>query len=228
MPQHPFKKKYFELQSARIEFRFFKCKAPPKIEEIKKRLPKFSVLENLYSYYLDEQRVEALQLSFGVRPSGRMSKDGKAIAEGRGVLLYTLGPDGRVAVAIYPTQSESWKPFEDHIYLRIGRFSGNQLLDRLEKDIRDFIAYTYVTAIDGSPTLQQRFRIWWLRRTHPMQVEGKYQNPSMFQYAGKAAEFTFRSMILALLKPIAIVVVVAFLLIMGYKDIADFLKPSDK
>jgi len=223
--QHPFSKSYSRLSAARIEFRYFKDLVTPEALSIARQIPRFPALEDIYSFYIDTCRPDALQLWFGNRSMFRTDASGKVAAEKGGTLLYTLGPEGRVAVILYPATSDLSKPYEDHIYLRIGFYSGYQLHTMFRRNIKDLVSYCHVTSLDGDPTFLEKTRICWLRWTHPFQLKGEFKRAKIFQFAGKASEFTFRSMLIALLKPLAIIIAIIFLIYFGAPHLAEFLRP---
>ena len=158
MKKGPFWKSYDRLRDRRIEFRCFKFLAAPEIKALAHSFSRFQPLEDAFSFFVSNDYPEDLQLWFGQRSMFR--KDGDRVAkETGGALHYSIGPTGDVVVTIYPMQSSLARPFEDHIYLRIGSYSGIQLFEKLPSDINDLIAYCYVTSLDAEPAIREKLRI---------------------------------------------------------------------
>jgi hypothetical protein len=231
MAQNAFEKGYRRFKDGVAQFKLFKANALPQIERVVARLPRFGPLEEGYGgHSVEDFAQDALQVRYGERLMGRETVDGKTAIETGPTLLYSLGPSGDVAVSLYPAKSAVARPFEDHIYLRIGRLKADQLHKRLKRDLADLVAYGHVTSLDGTPTSRERLRVWWLRRTHPMQIGAKFAKASSVQQVGGAIEFTSRTMATALLgallKPIGILVVVALLIRYGMPQLASIIAPA--
>jgi hypothetical protein len=189
-----FSKSYFRISVGSIEFKYFKDLVLPDIKSLTGRTPRFKALEEHFSFHIDNSREEVLQLSFGNRSTFHKDFSGKTVVEKGAALLYTLGPMGDVAVILYPATSGLAKPVEDHIYLRIGRYSGQQLAKHLRRDLKDLVAYSCVTSLDAEATLTDKLRVWWLRFVCPMQIKGEYVRSLMFRNAGALFEFTAREL----------------------------------
>jgi hypothetical protein len=210
-----FSRSYFRISVGSIEFKRFKDLILPDIKSLAENTPRFKALEEHFSFHIDDSQQAALQLSFGSRNMLRRDSAEISATEKGAALQYTLGSTGEVTVILYPAISELAKPFEDHIYLRIGRYSGYQLFRLLRRDLKDLVAYSCVTSLDAEATLSEKLRIWWLRHTHPMQIKGEYIRPLSFGYAGTPSEFTTRTMAIALLKPLAVLAIAALLVYFG-------------
>jgi hypothetical protein len=210
-----FSRSYFRTSVGSIEFKRFKDLVVPDIKILTEKTQRFKALEEHFSFHMDNSKEEALRLSFGSRNMLRRDSAEKTATEKGGALLYTLGPAGEVTVILYPVTSNLAKPVEDHIYLRIGRYSGYQLSILLRRDLKDLVAYSCVTSLDAEATLSEKLRIWWLRLTRPMQIKGQYMRPLSFGYAGTPSEFTTPTMAMALLKPLAILAIAALLVYFG-------------
>lgn len=115
-----------------------------------------------------------LQLRFGSRLLFRPDPRGNPSAEDGPSLVYSRGPTGEMTVIMFPIKSEVASVNEDSIILRIGYFDYWQLYNGVGRDIKDLIAYAYVTSIDLTPTLGQRIRIGWLRFANRQHVDGKH------------------------------------------------------
>jgi hypothetical protein len=210
-----FSRSYFRISVGSIEFKRFKDLVVPNIKILTEKTQRFKALEEHFSFHMDTSKEEALQLSFGSRNMLRRDSAEKAATEKGAALLYTLGPTGEVTVILYPAASILAKPLEDHIYLRIGRYSGYRLSRLLRRDLKDLVAYSCVTSLDAEATLGEKLRIWWLRRTRPMQIKGEYIRPLTSRHAGTPSEFTTRTMAMALLKPLAVLAIAALLICFG-------------
>jgi len=210
-----FSRSYFRTSVGNIEFKRFKDLVLPDIKILTEKTPRFKALEEHFSFHVDNSQEAALQLSFGSRNMLRRDSVEKAATEKGAALLYTLGPTGEVTVILCPVTSNLAKPVEDHIYLRIGRYSGYQLSRLLRRDLKDLVAYSCVTSLDAEPTLSEQLRIWWLRHTRPTQIKGEYIRPLSFGYAGTPLDSTTRTMAMALLKPLAVFAIAALLIYFG-------------
>jgi hypothetical protein len=210
-----FSRSYFRISVGSIEFKRFKDLVLPDIKILTETTPRFKALEEHFSFHIDNSQEEALRLWFGSRNMLRGDSAEKAATENGAALLYTLGPTGEVTAILYPATSDLAKPGEDHIYLRVGRYSGYKLSRLLRRDLKDLVAYSCVTSLDAEATLSEELRIWWLRHTHPMQIMGRYIRPLTFGYAGTPSEFTTRTMAIVLLKPLAVLSVAALLIYFG-------------
>jgi hypothetical protein len=165
------------------------------------------------------------QISFGHRPMRRRDLGGKWAVEEGATLHYSLGDGGHVATTLYGAESELGRMDEKMIFLRIGYYSGYQLKTFLKRDIRDLTSYMYVSSVDTEPTLRQRARVWFLRHFHPVQVDGKFEHAKGNKWVGSAADFTARTLLLVLLKPIGIAVAISVLAILGYEQLATAISP---
>jgi hypothetical protein len=174
-----FSRSYFRISVGSIEFKYFKDLVLPDIKTLTERTPRFKALEEHFSFNIDDSREDALELSFGSRSMLRKDPAGKAVEEKGAGLRYALGPTGEVAVMLFPATSNFSKPAEDNVYLRVGRYSGRHLARCLYRDLNDLVAYSCVTSLDAQATAGERLRVWWLRRTRPLQIKGDYFGPPL-------------------------------------------------
>jgi hypothetical protein len=84
------------------------------------------------------------------------------------------------------------KAQEEFIVRAFGNMTGHQLRQRVRRDLKDLVAYTYATGIDGSPTLAERTRVFWMRLVCRRQIEGK-QSIRTTQYFFQGAGFVMRT-----------------------------------
>jgi hypothetical protein len=207
-----------------MEFDYFVELAIPAIPGIVRSISRFGALENVFSFYVSATSRDTLEARFGFRSMFRQTVDGNAAAENGATLLYSFGPNGVVAVVLYPVVSDFGRPFEDQIYIRIGKYTAFQLFDRLSRDLKDLVAYSYVTSMDADPTLWEKTRIQWLRKMHPTQLKGEFTSASIFRHGHAAFEFTMRTMLVALLRPLGIILVIVLLIYFGMPQLAALLK----
>jgi hypothetical protein len=125
---------------------------------------------------IDPKQPGWVQVQFGNRPmAGRRTITGGIPAETGPTLVYSRGPTGEMAVIMYPIKSDVASVPEDSLILRIGYYDYWDLYLGVRQDMRDLMAYAYVTSIDLKPTILQSLRIRWLRFASRQHVEGKHQ-----------------------------------------------------
>jgi hypothetical protein len=231
MSVHPFAKSHNRLAIAKIEFDFFKSLATPAtIQKHCNAIARFEPLATAYSFYIDDKDSDRLQLWFAKRSMFRKDDRGAVVVEDGPALVYSLGPTGHVAIALYPAKSGLARVTEDHLYLDIGSFSGFQLSERLPRDIADLVAYGHVTSLDGNPTLLEKLRIGWLRWTRPTQLDGKYASAAVRRTMYRLVEFLTRmvgaAIFSALFRPWGIVIALLIATWFGWSHIAALLIPK--
>jgi hypothetical protein len=161
---------------AEIEFRHFRQLAIANIDLICKSLGRFESISREFSFSITTDTGEDhLQFDFGKRSMFMKDLNGQNAVETGASLFYSLAKTGGVAAAVLvPAKSSLGSATEDQIFLRIGTYSWYQLFRRLRGDIADLITYTFVSSLETTPSLRDRMRIAWLRRTHPIQFEQKF------------------------------------------------------
>ncbi|KAA1237123.1 hypothetical protein FHL81_10820 [Agrobacterium tumefaciens] len=211
---------------AEIEFRHFKELAIVEIEKLKAKNPRFEALEAYYGFYVDNKDENRLQIWFGTRSMFRKDYEGKAAATEKGAtLLYSLGAMGDVATILYPAESTFGKAEEDFIFRGIGRLSGANLLRNLKKrDFDDLIAYAYVSSIEAQAMSRESRRIWWLRLISAMRIGDKHEPPKIKAYMGGAGKSLVMAFLMALMRPIALLLVTAVVLWFGWDALIEVLK----
>jgi hypothetical protein len=75
---------------------------------------------------------------------------------------------------------------EKFIIRRVGNLTCHQLRENIRCDLKDLVAYTYATALDGSPSIRERLRIGIIRFVCPMHIEGQqHRRAAQFLYCSK-------------------------------------------
>jgi hypothetical protein len=211
--------------SSEIEFRAFKEFLKDEKESLVE-LPRLKEVRQQYglNWSLDNDR--QLQLSAGKSIIDFLKDENKLILECGGTLVYSMASNGLIAVILYPMKSEVFAPFEESILLRCGFYTCFQLQQDVKKDLRKLASYIEETRMFGEPSLNDKITVLWLRTTRPLTVDGKYKYPKIFTFIGKGGEFTFRTMAFALLKPAALIVVIAGLLYLGLDPLVQYISPN--
>jgi hypothetical protein len=207
---------------AEIEFRYFRQRAVAEIPSICQSISRFNDLKAEFSFWTDTSTGEDhLQLNFGRRKMDVNDLEEKPAIEKGPSLVYSLGRAGDfTSTVLYPASSPLGSVEEDHIFIRIGSYSGHQLLSRLRSDIKDLVSYAFVSSLETDASLRDRIRYWWLRRTHPQQIEKKFVRPlSPSKFLAAASKFTLMSLIVALLRPIGWVLAYVLLLYLGFASL---------
>ncbi|MCJ9720127.1 hypothetical protein MOV66_02565 [Agrobacterium sp. SHOUNA12C] len=228
MVENIFVGSYRRVSTAQIEFDHFRDKAPAWVQELKQRNPRLMALEAHFGCYVRSADHDTFQVNLGKRSTFRKNNKGATVVENGSSLVYSLGPTGDVATFLYPCNSELGAPFEGLIMIRIGKFSGYQLLQFLEADLKAFIRYTYVTSLDTTPTNIDRWYIKWLRFTRAMQIDEKHQEPKIKAFMGATGKSLGSAFAGALFGPIALLIVSTVVIWFGWHQFANLLFPPNK
>lgn len=227
---NPFWHGWRRYRDAEHDFRYFKQRAEAAIEAEVANIPNFAALKAYTGFVADMGCDTTVQASFGHRPMGRRTYDGKTASEEGASLVYSFGPTGWVSVMLYPAKSNLGRVLEDHVYLRIGRISAARLFERLPKDLRDLVRYERVTSMDVAPRFGERLRIGWLRYWSQMQVNGQTRGARSNEHLGKILEFSSgkfaMSLLSALLRPIAAIAVALLLIRFGMPELIKYVSPD--
>ena len=213
------------VKTARVEFHHFRELAPAKVAELKQKQPRLLALEAHFSLYASKSQRDTFQINLGQRSTFRSDEKGATIAENGTSLVYSRGPTGDIATFLYPCNSELGKPYEDLIFIRIGKYSAYQLLQMLESDLKTFTRYSYATSLDTTPTTIDRLRIRWLRMTRAMRIEEKHQEPKIKAFMGAAGRSLGAAFAAAIFRPFALLIVGAIALYLGWDHLAGFVGP---
>ena len=104
-------------------------------------------------------------------------------------ILYQCHDDGYVSCQLFPAKSENMSPIEDCIFLEM-YISPEKITDYLlEKHFKYFLSYMQVTSLDGSPTLFDKLKIWWIRFNNPSIVNNIFYPPKRNKVFGGVLKF---------------------------------------
>ncbi|WP_346894970.1 hypothetical protein [uncultured Roseibium sp.] len=223
MRENPFWLPSHKRTVGRYEFDWFQELAQTELKRHTKDFERFKILEDAYGVTTSFSDEDCFQISFMKRKMGRRDFEGNQAVENGADLLYSLGPQGQVATVLYGATSNFASMNEKLIYLRIGHYSAHQLKRRLRRDIHDLVAYAYCSSIDLEPTFRERARVWFLRRFHPLDIDDKFSQASGNKWVSFAIDFTLRTLLMVLLKPIGIAVAIAFLALFGFDYLAQLI-----
>ena len=118
---------------------------------------------------------DIVDVFWGGQPVKRIDKvNGFEILAEEGVtLLFNLLPDGHVSITLYPAKTKVMRPIEDCILLHRYRKATWLLNERNQRALwRDFMAYSECTSLIGTPSICQRLRIFWLKYSRPVCIDG--------------------------------------------------------
>ena len=137
---------------------------------------------------------DVVEVFWGAQPIKRIDKRNnfKLLTEDGVTMFIYLLPDGNVSITLYPAKTEVMQPLEDCILLH--RFIKATWLqkEKNQKSLwRDFMAYTECTSLTGTPSIGQRLRMFWLKYSRPLCVNGKQQPIRGLQHLQKMVAFAF-------------------------------------
>lgn len=217
---NPFYRKWRKFKDAEHEMRFLKERAPAKMEEVGRSVPGFAELEAAYGFHVFNDVETTVQASFGHRLMFRKTLKGETASENGPSLVYSQGPTGDIVVVLYPPSSQLGRVNEKLIFLRRQERSAAKLMDGLQQDLKDLVAYAHVGSIDGDPSWGQRGRIVWLRFTRPSQRDKDFSDVTTHRPVTDLAmllpKAVATSTLSALVKMILPVVVIALLGYFGF------------
>ncbi|WP_398471340.1 hypothetical protein [Tardiphaga sp.] len=203
---------------AEIEFRYFRDRAQRAIIDRIAKFSRFGELKSEFGFRIDTSNgSDHIQINFGKRKLGVLDLEDKPAIEKGASLVYSLGRTGGiVACVLYPATSPLGSVAEDHIFLRVGTFSGQKLLSHLDSDLKDLISYTFVSSLETSPSLRDRLRFFWLRLTHPQQISGNFVRPvTPSKLLASGFRFTAASLLVAMLRPLGVLIFSLLLIYLG-------------
>lgn len=136
--------------------------------------------------------LDVVEVFWGLHPVKRIDKKNsfQLLTEYGVTIFFYLLPDGHVTITLYPAKTEVIRPLEDSILLH--RFIKATWLLK-EKNLkslwRDFMAYTECTSLIGIPSIWQRLRIFWLKYSCPLCVDGVQRPIRGLQHIRKIVTF---------------------------------------
>jgi hypothetical protein len=90
-------------------------------------------------------------------------RSSKLVSETGGALLFTQGPQGEVLVLIYPCDSEVLKFNDKHITYKIYAYPCKITKQELQKIIKFYFRFVYMTSFVGRIGLTDRLRLGWIK-----------------------------------------------------------------
>lgn len=220
---NPYYKQWFRYLCAKMEFEYFRESATEIARSEVNYIARAAPLISAHGFIAQSFDKFTVQIWLGNRPTGRETiNKGGSTAEIGATLLYSFGPTGRTAVILYLAKSEFMKAKEEYIVRALRNMTDYQLRRRIRRDLRDLVAYTYMTTLDGSPIFRERMRVSWIRLVCPMQIDGK-QSRKGAQFAYKGVGFVARIGLIAALRPWGIFALILLLLWLGF-SVSDLLK----
>ena len=95
-----------------------------------------------------------------------------------------------MTITLYPAQTEAIRPLEDCILLHRFIKATWLLKEKNQKSLwRDFMAYTECTSLIGTPSIWQRLRIFWLKYSCPLCIDGVQQSIRAHMHFQKIVTF---------------------------------------
>jgi hypothetical protein len=226
---NPFYRKWRRFKDLQHEMRLFRHIAVARIPEICETLPRFAELKSQLSFHVFDDVPTTIQASFGHRLMGRITLDNAVASENGASLVYSQGPTGDVVVILYPPQSQVARVHEKLILLRQQERSAARLLDGLQRDLLDLVAYSYVGSLDGDPTWRQSVRIHWLRFARRSQRDQDFTKPTtrrpISDIATAIPKMIATSVFGGVVKMVVPVVLMALLVLLGWTTLAGKLAP---
>lgn len=105
-------------------------------------------------------------------------------------MLFNLLPDGHVSITLYPAKTKVMRPIEDCILLHRFCKATWLLKERNQKALwRDFMAYTECTSLIGTPSIWQRLRMFWVKYSRPVCIDGVQMPVRGLQHLRKVVTF---------------------------------------
>ena len=209
------------LADSQYEFELFRLKlAPEEFERCVENFERFKVLADAYvvtTQFSDEHR---FQVNFQKRKLRNRGLEGEDIIEHGASLVYSIGPNGRIATMIYGARSDVASMMEQLIFLRVGFYTARQLESRMRRDIKNFVAYAYYSGLDTDPTFRERTRVWFLRRFYSTNVDDKFVPAKAGKWLGSFGVEMVKTVLSGLFKYIVLALLAVLLLWFGFDELA--------
>lgn len=114
----------------------------------------------------------------------------EALIEDGVTMFFNLLPDGHVSITLYPAKTKVMRPIEDCVLLHRFCKATWLLKERNQKALwRDFMAYTECTSLIGTPTIWQRLRMFWVKYSRPVCIDGVQQPIRGLQHLRRVVTF---------------------------------------
>lgn len=114
----------------------------------------------------------------------------EALIEDGVTMFFNLLPDGHVSITLYPAKTKVMRPIEDCVLLHRFCKATWLLKERNQKALwRDFMAYTECTSSIGTPTIWQRLRMFWVKYSRPVCIDGVQQPIRGLQHLRRVVTF---------------------------------------
>lgn len=121
---------------------------------------------------------DVVDVFWGAQPVQRIDKRNvfELLTEDGVTMLFNLLPDGHVSITLYPAKTKVMRPIEDCVLLHRFCKATWLLKERNQKALwRDFMAYTECTSLIGTPSILQRLRMFWVKYSRPICIDGVQQ-----------------------------------------------------
>ncbi len=191
----------FERIERYKSFKAFSEASKPKYDEISRSDKKFQDLNAHYSLCVcpggsqGGANERLLEIFYGQRPFDTQRFDPfdrnrlKVLVEYGARLHYNLLDNGRALAVLYPAKTDHFSPTEDSILVS-GNLDPNDLRKACKAHFELLNAYMRCTSLDGEPSKMDLLRVFWLRLTRPLMVEGKMQQTRLWVHAVSIFKFT--------------------------------------
>ncbi len=135
---------------------------------------------------------DVVDVFWGAQPVKRIDKRNgfELLTEDGVTMLFNLLPDGHVSITLYPAKTKVMRPIEDCVLLHRFCKATWLLKERNQKALwRDFMAYTECTSLIGTPTIWQRLRMFWVKYSRPVCIDGVQQPIRGLQHLRRVVTF---------------------------------------
>ncbi len=124
--------------------------------------------------------------------SGYPQKTIKNPAETGASIVYKRGPAGHCLVQLFPPETEDLKQLESFVILEFRLdprlLTGN---NTLKKHWKAFSSYQETKSLDGTPTLMDRMRTWWILFSKPLCINEAIHQPKYKTFLAAIVKWVF-------------------------------------
>lgn len=182
-------------------FKSFLENSEPKYEEISRSDKKIQTLNSYYNLCVcpggsaGGANERLLEIFYGQRPFDTQRFDPfdrnrlKVLVEYGAGLHYNLLDNGRVVAVLYPAKTDHFSPTEEAILVS-GNIDPHDLPRVYKLQFELLNAYMRCTSLDGEPSKIDRLRVFLLRLTRPLLVEGKMQPTRIWTHTVSILKFS--------------------------------------